>query len=138
MSADAIDVDGFLLEATAVRASLDAPSRDRDAFDLMPAAVRAVIPRIYKQDGRGEKAIAFLKWFTPGSSSTWYVTEFDGDDDGQCFGLVVDQHGAEWQYIDFPTVRDLRYGPNDWLRIERDLHFTPTTIAECRAKHPHL
>lgn len=100
------------------------------AYDLMPASVLAQIPRLYRQDKAGDAAIVYVKLFTPGSSWTWYLTEYDPDDEiafGLCVGFV-----AEMGYVSMAELREVRYGPGQVLRVERDLHFGRKTIGECR------
>jgi hypothetical protein len=41
---------------------------------LLPQAIRGKLPPLYAQDGKGGKAIAHVKYFTPSSSWTWYLT----------------------------------------------------------------
>ena len=36
--------------------------------------------KLYEQDSKGLNAIAYVKFFTPDSSWSWYATEFDGND----------------------------------------------------------
>lgn len=42
---------------------------------LLPQEIREKLPLLYSQKGKGGKAIVYLKFFTPSSSWTWYVTE---------------------------------------------------------------
>lgn len=94
---------------------------------LFPDAVRCALPLLYNQEPLGEDAIVFAKFFTPDSSWTWYVTEFDGDD--TFFGLV-DGHERELGYFSLAELRSAR-GPLGLL-IERDEHFVPKTLAQVR------
>jgi len=106
-------------------------SNDNPAFDLMPAEVAAVIPKLYAQEKAGDDAVVYLKLFTPGSSWTWYITEYDPEEE-LMFGLVSG-FDLEFGYVSLEEVRDLRYGPNGFLRVERDLHFGQKTVGEVRA-----
>ena len=89
---------------------------------------RKVLPRLYAQDGKGKDAIAYVKFFTPDSSWTWFCTEAftDGDDDTM-FGLV-DGHEKELGYFSLSELKSVR-GPLG-LPIERDRSWTPKTLAE--------
>jgi Protein of unknown function (DUF2958) len=69
-----------------------------------------------------------MKFFQPWGGWTWFVVEFDGDD--ECFGLV-DGFEVELGSFSLRELESLR-GPGG-LRIERDLHFTPTAMGEVRA-----
>ena len=97
------------------------------AHDLKGGARRAQLPALYECDGHGEQAIVKFKCFTPWSNWTWYATEFDGE--SRCFGLV-DGHERELGYFDLDELEAIR---GRWgLRIERDLHWRPKTIADVR------
>jgi hypothetical protein len=72
-----------------------------------------------------EAKMAVVKFFTPDSSWTWYASEFDGED--LFFGLV-DGHEKELGSFSLSELKSIRgrFG----LPIERDLHFTPTPLAQ--------
>ena len=86
------------------------------------------LPPLYSQDGKGEDAIAHVKFFTPDSSWTWYATEFDPIE-GRFFGKVVG-HATELGYFSLAGLEAAR-GPYG-LPVERDIHFRPTPLRECR------
>ena len=92
---------------------------------LINDEIKRVLPKLYEQDGKGYKAIAYIKFFTPDSNWTWYATEFDGND--IFFGLV-DGFCKELGYFSLSELESVR-GPLG-LKIERDLHFVPTTLEE--------
>jgi len=93
------------------------------ATDLMTEEIRSQLPPLGSQDGKGGQAVAYVKFFTPDSSWTWYVLEFDGED--SFFGLVQGLE-KELGYFSLSELQGLR-GP--WgLPIERDLHWKPTTL----------
>lgn len=95
---------------------------------LITKAIAKQIPAIYAQDGKGDQATAHVKLFTPDSNWTWFITEMDPQT-GECFGLVVG-HERELGYFSLQELETLR-GPLG-LPVERDLHFTPKPLAECR------
>jgi hypothetical protein len=106
---------------------------------LLPQKIRKVLPPIYGQDGKGAAAIVYAKFFTPSSSWSWYATEGEAilDESGnevdfQFFGLVQG-HCEELGYFNLRELEEVR-GPMG-LPIERDLHFTPTTLGQIA---PHL
>ncbi|MCL4386455.1 MAG: DUF2958 domain-containing protein [Cyanobacteria bacterium] len=66
-----------------------------------------------------------MKFFTPDSNWSWYVTEFDGVD--LFFGLV-DGFEKELGYFSLSEIEKIR-GPM-CLKIEIDLYFQPTTLKE--------
>ena len=87
-------------------------------MQLLTAAIRRQLPPLCGQDGKGMKAIAYVKFFTPDSSWTWYATEFDGTD--VFFGLV-NGHEKELGYFSLSELESVR-GPYG-LKIERDKYF---------------
>ena len=92
---------------------------------LLTKADKARLPKLYAQDGKGGAAVAFVKFFTPDSSWTWYATEYDGAD--MLFGLV-DGFEKEVGYFTLSELRSAR-GPLG-LHIERDLHWAPKRLDE--------
>jgi hypothetical protein len=96
---------------------------------LLTKALEARLPALYAQDGRGDEAMAYVKFFTPWSNWTWYGTEYDPAT-RTFFGLVKG-HETELGYFSLDELAALR-GPYG-LRVERDLSFRPTKLAELRA-----
>jgi hypothetical protein len=101
---------------------------------LLPKEIREILPPLYAQDGKGGKAVVYVKYFTPSSSWTWYATEGEPifNDSGKevdfkFFGLV-DGHEKELGYFVLSELEEVR-GPMG-LPIERDLHFKPKTLEE--------
>ncbi len=92
-------------------------------MDLLTKKIIKKLPRLYEQEGMGIDAIAYVKFFTPWSSWTWYATEFDGED--IFFGLV-DGSEKEMGYFSLSELRSI-CEPNG-LKIERDFYFKPTSI----------
>ena len=96
---------------------------------LLSAANRRALPALYAQDGRGYDAVAYVKFFNPTGAATWYATEFDGED--TFFGLCDLGWGEpELGYFSLAELRSVR-GPFG-LGIERDLHWRPRPLSECR------
>jgi hypothetical protein len=101
---------------------------------LLPKEIREQLPSLYSQDGKGGKAVVYVKYFTPSSSWTWYATEGEPilDESGKevdfkFFGLV-EGHDKELGYFVLSELEEVR-GPMG-LPIERDLHFKPKTLVE--------
>lgn len=92
---------------------------------LLTKEIRKKIPALYAQDGKGGKAIADVKYFTPSSGWSWYATEFDGED--TFFGLV-EGFEKELGYFSLKELASVR-GPLG-LPIERDLYFKPKPLDE--------
>lgn len=95
---------------------------------LLTQEMIAQLPALYAQDGKGDLAIAYAKFFTPDSNWTWYATEYSPEE-GLFYGLVVGFE-VELGYFALEELEEYR-GPLG-LPIERDLHFTPTTLKEIR------
>jgi len=97
-------------------------------MQLLTKEIRQKLPPLGSQEGKGGKAVAYLKLFTPDSSWTWYATE--GQEDGNdfmFFGLVEGQE-KKLGYFSLAEISSVR-GPMG-LAIERDLHWTPKTLSE--------
>jgi len=94
---------------------------------LLTKEILRKLPKLYEQEQKGEDAIAYVKFFTPWGSWTWYGTEFDGED--TFFGLV-DGNCVELGYFSLSELKALR-GPYG-LTIERDLYWEPKTLREIR------
>ena len=70
----------------------------RAAFSFSPSVLLAAgnaffsrlaaLPPLSSQDGKGEQALAVVKFFDPYGSWSWYASEFDPEQ-GLFFGLVV-------------------------------------------------
>ena len=92
---------------------------------LLTEDIRKRLPPLYSQDSKGGKAVAYVKFFTPDSSWTWYATEFDGQD--TFFGLVDGQF-KELGYFSLGELQEAR-GPMG-LAIERDMYWKPKTLEQ--------
>jgi hypothetical protein len=94
---------------------------------LLPDEIAATIPRLYATEKEADPLVR-VKFFTPDSSWTWYVTEYDP---GQrlCFGLVIGFE-TEFGYFSLEEMEAVR-GPLG-LPIERDLYFRPCPVSRCR------
>lgn len=101
-------------------------------MDLMTPDVRAALPPLYSQENIPDPMVP-VKFFTPDSSWTWYATEFDGDD--TFFGLV-DGFEEELGYFSLTELTAAR-GPLG-LGIERDLHWQPKPLSQCRRKETRV
>jgi len=95
--------------------------------ELLPKDVREVLPELRAGEELGLAAQALVKFFTPDSNWTWYVTEFNGDD--IFFGFVIGFE-PEFGYFSLSELESAR-GPLG-LPIERDLYFEPKSFEELR------
>jgi len=101
---------------------------------LLPKEIRETLPPLYSQDGKGGKAVVYVKYFTPSSSWSWFATEGEPvldeaqkEIDYKFFGLVYG-HEREFGYFLLSELEEVR-GPMG-LPIERDLHFKPKSLEE--------
>ncbi|MFP4029674.1 MAG: DUF2958 domain-containing protein [Candidatus Brocadiia bacterium] len=115
---------------------------------LLTKKLREKLPDLYSQEDMGGEAVAYVKFFTPDSDWTWYVTEGSpvatGDDrhdisfaeaeeqgletrDVLFFGLV-DGFAKELGYFRLSELREAR-GPLG-LPIERDIDWGPKTLED--------
>lgn len=108
----------------------DTPSLDfnREAvMKLLPDELRATLPKLYAQQ-HVKDPIVHVKFFTPDSQWTWYVTEGEEDEgDFRFFGFVVGFE-EEWGYFLLSELEAAK-GPLG-LPIERDLYFKPRPFSE--------
>ena len=92
------------------------------------AGIVTRMPKTYETDGAGDNAMAYLHYFS--SNCDWFITEKDEDSDGegqiQAFGLADLGYGGELGYI---SIAELIA-----LNVELDLHFTPSTLAQIKAR----
>jgi len=95
---------------------------------LLTEEIKKKLPALYSQDGKGDKAIAYVKFFTPDSSWTWWATEYDPNEK-VFFGLVQGLE-TELGYFALEELEGVR-GPLG-CSIERDIYFKPTTLGEIR------
>lgn len=93
---------------------------------LLTKELEAKLPPLYSQDGKGDDALALVKFFTPDSSWTWYATEYDPVE--RVFFGLVDGLEKELGYFSLDELESVK-GPLG-LRIERDIYFEPTRIKE--------
>jgi hypothetical protein len=97
-----------------------------DGHLLLPPEVLSSIPPLNATEETKDPTV-WLKWFTPDSSWTWFVTEFDPEK-RLAFGLVVGQE-TELGYFSIEELEASR-GPLG-LRIERDLSWKPRPLSQC-------
>ena len=101
---------------------------------LLTQEIRRKLPPLYAQDGKGGKAIAHVKFFTPDAQWSWYAVEGEPvrnaegrEVDFHFFGLV-DGLCKELGYFSLKELERVR-GPLG-LPVERDLHWQPKTLDE--------
>ena len=104
-------------------------------MNLLTKQIRSELPKLYVQDGKGDEAIVYVKFFTPDSNWTWYATEGEDvidEDTGEVldfrfFGLV-DGFEKELGYFSLNELK--MYKSPLGLTIERDLYWKPKMLKE--------
>lgn len=90
------------------------------------AATIEGMPVTYAQSELGDEAVVHLHYFIGGAD--WWITEKDVDGGvAQAFGLVDMGHGPELGYIGIDELVRVR-------GMDLDLHWTPQTLAQVKAK----
>ena len=98
-------------------------------MELLTDELRKILPPLYSQEKNKDPTV-WIKFFTPDSSWTWYVTEGSEEEgDFLFFGYVVGFE-EEWGYFALSELQQAR-GPMN-LPIERDLYFTPRPFSKIR------
>ena len=93
---------------------------------LMTEELKKTIPKMYSsEDTKLEDKIVYAKLFTPDSNWTWFILEWDG---GDTLFAMVHGHEKELGNVSLSELESVR-GPMG-LKIERDMHFTPTKYSE--------
>ncbi len=104
------------------------PLRGYDVM-LLTTALREQLPPLYEQDEKADDAIAYVKFFDPCRSWTWYATEFDGED--RFWGLV-DGHEEKFGYFSLSELQSYKGALG--IGIERDTSFRPTRLGDLRKR----
>lgn len=98
------------------------------------ACVMRGMPALYKQDGKGDDAIVYVKLFDPCGSATWYLTEFsEVAPDGVrnlAFGYVTGLGEDELCYIPLEQLAKARGLTG--IGMEIDTHFTPHRLGDIK------
>ena len=100
-------------------------------MQLLPDELRAQLPKLYAQEGSSDPVI-YIKYFTPDSNWTWFVSEGQAEDDDFMFFGWVNGHCLEAGYFLLSELETNR-GPKG-LPIERDLYFKPAPWSEVKKR----
>lgn len=95
-------------------------------MNLLTDEIKNQLPPLYSTETTPDPT-AWVKFFTPDASWTWYATEFDGED--TFFGLVQGQD-EELGYFSLSELQTLRGSLG--LPIERDISFKPKPLSVLR------
>jgi hypothetical protein len=95
---------------------------------LLTKDILAKLPPLYSQENVSDPMV-WAKFFHPASSWTWYAIEFDPAA-GVFYGLVF---GLE-EELGYFTLAELESITAAHLPVERDLHWSPRPLSQCRSK----
>ena len=83
----------------------------------------------YSQSSKRSEAIAIAKFFLPLGAWTWYVLEYDMEEN-IAFGVIVDGQGeCEFGYFSMDELQQLK-ATRYRLTVERDIYFKPTKLSD--------
>ena len=103
------------------------PNEDIRRHKLLPEELKAKIPKLYSQENEKDPMV-YVKYFTPRSNFTWYITEFDGKD--RMFGWVNSDF-PELGYVSLDEMANV-VGADGMPEVERDMYFTPKRLSEVK------
>jgi len=86
-------------------------------------------PALYAQEDKEEEAFVYVKVFDPCGSWTWFITEWDGED--QAFGLVRG-HCDELGYFSLAELASVQGVMG--IGLEIDVHFLPQTLGDVKRR----
>lgn len=101
-------------------------------MELLPSALRSALPPLYSQENDRDPQV-HLKYFTPDSNWTWFVTEGQPRDDDFIFFGYVCGFEEEWGYFLLSELASL--GAAGRLPIERDIYFEPGRFSNVIARY---
>lgn len=84
------------------------------------------VPAMGEQDGLGDDAVAFVKLFNPCGAGTWFITEWEQENDiafGWCYL-------CEWEMGEVSLVELSEVAGPLRIGIEVDVFFRPTKIGD--------
>ena len=84
------------------------------------------VPALRAQDGKGDAAIAYVKLFCTSGDWTWYITEWDAEEN-EAYGVVCGFE-REYGYMNLTELANITEG----VGIEIDMHWTPRPIGDCK------
>lgn len=92
---------------------------------LLTKQIKKSLPKLYSTEKIPEKEkVAQVKFFNPCGQGTWYGIEYEPNE--RLFFGYVELFEGEYGYFSLDELESVKlpFG----LKIERDIHFTPTTM----------
>jgi hypothetical protein len=102
---------------------------------LITKEIENKAPALHSQDDKSSTEIMVVaKFFNPCGAGTWYMTEYDPKQ-RMGFGWCTLGFGPECDELGYFSIDELESieGPL-MIGIERDIHFTPCTLASVMEK----
>lgn len=93
-------------------------------MSLLPDDLRRRLPALYSQEGLGEEAIVYARLTLPALGWTWWVLEFDPED--QMMFCLVQGIETELGYV---SLEELESSP---ATVRLDEAWEPKTLAAAR------
>ena len=85
------------------------------------------LPRLYEtEEGPLAEKLIRLHFFI--GNCDWYIAEHDGDDLFWGYAILGDPEMAEWGYISFQELRQLKIRPG--IEVDRDLYWKQRKASE--------
>ena len=119
---------------------------------LLPEEIKTQIPALYSQSGADDPMV-YIKLSTSVSAFTWFIIEFNHEDNDTCFGYIFDHDEGEFGYFSLLQLQGQRplisfqalNAAGDAMEsasasgnipaIERDLSFTPKRLSAAKAEY---
>ena len=80
-------------------------SKTGEQMELLTDELRKILPPLYSQEKNKDPTV-HVKFFTPDSAWTWYVTEGSEQEDGFMFFGYVAGLEEEWGYFSLSELRE--------------------------------
>ncbi len=117
------------------------PNEGLRRHKLITQELRAAFERTGSQEAGGAwDATVIAKLFCPYGRGTWYITEFDGED--EFFGYCLSPLGADCDELGYASYREMAEtmispfgGAIRVPAIERDCSFEPRKLRDCEGVH---
>jgi len=94
---------------------------------LISNLVKSKLPALYSQESEEDPTV-YLKFFNPCGSQSWFLTEYDPEDN-MAFGYV-DLGEPELGYFSITELEEIVLPMG--LKIERDISFEPKHLSEVK------
>jgi hypothetical protein len=105
-------------------------------MELLTKEIERRIPALYStEEIKTQDKTIVCKFFAIGSNWTWYVVEGERQEDGDyLFFGIVNGIEKEWGYFTLGELLSVKW--HGIPGIERDLHFDPIKVVDCRELNP--